>query len=215
MRCFVVGTNGCLDLRRRASALGWRVSPDWSRWLGSMVRCARGSAAPLQRSPVDWMPARIGKLSVGGGHRHPVTNRKASLMAGSLRRIYEHCGTRQEHSTLLLNGPGQGWLFAAFLLQRPRPEPASRLRSAKRDVSFLRSHARCRRYMSDCPTLLRRGIWIRSRRTGICCWGWLLAHVWPGGELFPSEQHLKVLANANSINAVIFNPFMHPFCSPS
>ena len=88
MRCFVVGTNGCLDLRRRASALGWRVSPDWSRWLGSMVRCARGSAAPLQRSPVDWMPARIGKLSVGVGHRHPVTNRKASLMTRSMRRVW-------------------------------------------------------------------------------------------------------------------------------
>jgi len=31
----------------------------------------------------------------------------------------------------------------------PQPEPASRLRSATRDVSFLRSDSRCRRYVSD------------------------------------------------------------------
>ena len=30
-----------------------------------------------------------------------------------------------------------------------QPEPASRLRSATRDVSFLRSYSRCRRYVSD------------------------------------------------------------------
>jgi len=30
-----------------------------------------------------------------------------------------------------------------------QPEPASRLRSATRDVSFLRSDSRCRRYVSD------------------------------------------------------------------
>jgi len=28
-------------------------------------------------------------------------------------------GTRQERSTLLLNGPGLGWLFAELLLQDP------------------------------------------------------------------------------------------------
>ena len=30
-----------------------------------------------------------------------------------------------------------------------QPEPASRLRSATRDVSFLRSDSRCRRYVND------------------------------------------------------------------
>jgi len=31
----------------------------------------------------------------------------------------------------------------------PQPEPASRLRSATRDVSFLRNDSRCWRYVSD------------------------------------------------------------------
>ena len=38
--------------------------------------------APLQQSSAGWMPARVGRLSAGVGHRHPVTIRKASLMAG-------------------------------------------------------------------------------------------------------------------------------------
>jgi len=32
---------------------------------------------------------------------------------------YEHCGTREEHSTLRLNAPGLGWLFAEILPQNP------------------------------------------------------------------------------------------------
>jgi len=32
---------------------------------------------------------------------------------------YEHCGTRQARSTLRLNAPGLGWLFAELLLQHP------------------------------------------------------------------------------------------------
>ena len=43
--------------------------------------------APLGRSSAGWMPARIGRLSAGVGRRHPVTIRKASLMAGSMRRF--------------------------------------------------------------------------------------------------------------------------------
>jgi len=33
------------------------------------------------------MPARIGRLSAGVGDRHPIAIRKASLMAGSMRRV--------------------------------------------------------------------------------------------------------------------------------
>jgi len=40
-------------------------------------------------------------------------------MAGSMRWECEHCGARQENSTLLLNVPGLGGLFAALLLQHP------------------------------------------------------------------------------------------------
>ena len=47
---------------------------------------ARDSVAPLRRSSAGWMLARIGRLSAGVGSRHPVTVRKASLMARSVRR---------------------------------------------------------------------------------------------------------------------------------
>ena len=87
MRCCAAGTNGCLDLRRRAFALDGRVSAEWDRCPGSMTRRARDNVAPLRRSSAGWMPARIGRLSAGVGHRHPVTIRKASLMAGSMRRV--------------------------------------------------------------------------------------------------------------------------------
>jgi len=82
MRCCAAGTNGCLDLRRRASALDGRVSAERSRCPGSMARGARDSVAPLRRSSAGWMPAMIGRLSAGVGRRHPVTIGKASLMGG-------------------------------------------------------------------------------------------------------------------------------------
>jgi len=62
----------------------------------------------------------------------------------------------------------------------PQMEPASRLKSVARDVSFLLSGSRCRRltYVSDLPNVTR-GIWARGTRTGshsryCSC---LLAHV--------------------------------------
>ena len=82
MSCCAVGTNGCLDLRRGATALVGRVSAEWSRCLGSMARRLRDSVAPLQRSSAGRMPARIGKLSTGVGRKHPVTIRMASLLVG-------------------------------------------------------------------------------------------------------------------------------------
>jgi len=71
MSCCAAGTNGCLDLRRRAFALGGRVSAEWSRCPGSMARRARDSVTPLRRSEAGWMPARIGRLSAGIGRKHP------------------------------------------------------------------------------------------------------------------------------------------------
>ena len=80
-------TNGCLDLRRRASALDVLVSAEWSRSSGSMARRTRDSVAALRRSSAGWMLARIGKLSAGVGRRHQATIRKASLMTESMRRV--------------------------------------------------------------------------------------------------------------------------------
>jgi len=82
------GTNGCLDLRRRAFALSEQVNAEWSRCPSSVAQHARDNVVPLrQSSAAGCMPARIGRLSVGAGRRHPVTIRKASLMAGSMRRV--------------------------------------------------------------------------------------------------------------------------------
>ena len=80
MSSCVVGTVGCLDLRRCASALNGRVSTEWSRCPGAMARCTRHNV--VWRSSIDWIPARIGRLSADVGRRHPVTIRKASFMAG-------------------------------------------------------------------------------------------------------------------------------------
>ena len=87
MGCCALSTNGCLDLRRRATALDEQVSAEWSKCLGSMARRARDSVAPLRRSSAGWMPARFGRLLAGVGRMHPVTIHKVSLMAGSMKRV--------------------------------------------------------------------------------------------------------------------------------
>jgi len=50
MSCCAEGKNGCLDLRRRASAPDGRVSAEWSRCPGSMAQRPRDIVAPLRRS---------------------------------------------------------------------------------------------------------------------------------------------------------------------
>jgi len=138
MRCCAAGTNRCLDFRRRAFALDGRVSAERTRCPGSMARRERDSVAPLRRSPAGWMPARVGKLSARVGRRHPVTICKASLMAGSMRRVWA-----LQHQTGAQNSAVE-YTKVRVVIRRvvapaPQPEPASRLRSATRDVSFLRS----------------------------------------------------------------------------
>ena len=86
--CCAGCTNECLDLGRRAIAPGGHVSAEWIRCPGSMARRARNNVAPLRRSSVGWMPARIGRLFAGVGRRHPVTIRKVSLMVGSTRLVW-------------------------------------------------------------------------------------------------------------------------------
>ena len=93
MSCYAVDTNGCVDLRRHASALDGRVSAEWNRCPGSTARRPRDRVAPLRRSSAGWMPARIVRLSTDVGRKHTATIRMASLMAGSLRWCcrYLHC----------------------------------------------------------------------------------------------------------------------------
>jgi len=86
MGCCAARTIGWLDLRRRAFPPGGQVGVVWSRWPDSMARHAKESVAHVRRSSAGWMLAKIGTLSVGVRRRHPVTIRKASLMAGSTWR---------------------------------------------------------------------------------------------------------------------------------
>ena len=135
MSCCAACTNGYLDLKRRAFALDGRVSAEWSRCLGSMARRARDNVVPLRRSSGSWIPTRIGRFSAGVGRRHPVTIRKASLMVGLIRRVWAlRRQTGAQYSAV-------EWTRARVAVRNvvapaPQPEPASRLRSATRDVSF-------------------------------------------------------------------------------
>jgi len=110
MRCCAADTNGCFDLRRRASALDGRVSAEWSRSPGSMARRARDSVAPLRRSAAGWMPARIGRLSAGVGRRHPVTiHNSQGVVDGGVDEVdMSTVAPVRRCSTLRLNGPGPG-----------------------------------------------------------------------------------------------------------
>ena len=168
-----------------------KVDAEWSRCPGSMARRPRDSVASLRWSSTGWMPARIGRLSAGVWRRHPVTIRKASLMASlmvddaGVSTVSSDSGvdkagmsgTRQERSTLLLNGSGLVRLLAALLLQHPNlsqwvTSGARRAMSGSCEVTQ-GVGGKC----ATCPTLLR-GIWARSRRAGFRCWSWLSAHVW-------------------------------------
>ena len=92
--CCAAGTNGCRDLRRRATALDGRVSAEWSRCPGSMARRPRDSVAPLRRSSAGWMPARVRRLSAGR------TQASSHNLQGFVDGGYEHCGTNQARSAL-------------------------------------------------------------------------------------------------------------------
>jgi len=174
MSCWAVGTNGCRNLRCHAFPLGGQVSAEWSRCPGSMGQCAK----TLRQSSAGWMPARIGRLSAGVGCRHPVTIRKGSLAAGSIRRLWDcdHCSTRQVRSTLRLNGPVVRWLFATLLLQHPSQSQQAASRVQRMMSAFCEVTQGVGSTWVCCPTLLW-GIWARSKRAGFHCCDWFLAHV--------------------------------------
>jgi len=120
------------------------------------------------------MPARIGRLSAGMGCRHPVTIRKASVIMGSIRRVWalQH-QTGAQHSAV----EWLGWLFATLLLQHPcqSQQAASgvwRVMLASCEVTQGVGGTR-----TTCPTVFR-GISARNRRAGFRCWSRLSAHVW-------------------------------------
>ena len=170
MGCCTAGTNECLDLRRRASALDGRVSAEWSRCPGSMARRPRDSSVPLRRSSAGWMPARIGRVSAGVGRRHPVTIRKASLMVGLMRRVraLRH-QTEAQYSAVEWTRVRVA--VCNIVAPAPQPESASRFRNATRDVSFLRSDSKCLRYVSDLSNITPR--YLGSEQKGRTSLLWL------------------------------------------
>ena len=157
-----VGTNGCLYFRYCASALDGWMSSEWNRCPCSMARRARDSVAPLGRSWAGWIPARIGRLFASIGRRYPVTIREASWMVGSIRRV-----RALQHQTGVQNSAVECTRarVAVCRVVAPAPQlaPESCLRSATRDVSFLRSDSKCRRYVRDLSNVTSRQLIFSSR----------------------------------------------------
>ena len=120
-----------------------------------MARRSRDSAVPYRRDSAGWVPARIGSMSAGVGRRYPVTIRKASLMLRSMRRVsaLQH-RTGAQYSAV--ESARNGVAVCNFVVPTSQPEPASRLKSAMRDVNFLQSGLRCRRYVSDLSSVTQR-----------------------------------------------------------
>ena len=141
------------------------VSVFSSRCPSSMARHAIDGVAPLRRSWAGWMPARIGRLSdvAEVGRRHPVTVRKASLMTGSMRRVWAlRNQTGGQYSAV-------EWYRAketirSVVAPELQPETASHLKSATCDVSFLRSASRWRRYASDLSNVTPRSLGSEQKR---------------------------------------------------
>ena len=97
------------------------------------------------------MPARIGRLSAGAGRKHPVTIHKASLM----RRVWALWHqTGAQYSAVECTRARVA--VRNNLDTAPQTEPASHLKSATCDVSFLQSDSRCQRYVSNLSNITPR-----------------------------------------------------------
>ena len=82
------GTNRRLDFSLSLLAVRGSVTCPYRMWPRSKeLPLTKDSVATWRRSSAGWMPERTGRLSVGVGRRHPVTMRKRSLRALSMRRV--------------------------------------------------------------------------------------------------------------------------------
>ena len=120
---------------------------------------------------VIWLP---GRLSAGVARKHPVTIRKASLMAGSMRRVWALWHQRGAQYSAV-EWTRTRWLFAQLLLQHPNRSQ----QAASGALHVMSTSCEVTQGVGDtsatCPTL-PRGIWARCRRAGFRCWSWLSAH---------------------------------------
>ena len=115
----------------------------------------------------------MGRLSAGEGRRHPVTIIKASwcgvIEAGVSTAAPDRCAV--PYSTV--ESARAKVAVRNIVAPTPQLEPASRLKSATRDVNFLPSDSRCRRYVSDLLTLLRGPRHLGSEQKGRVSSLWL------------------------------------------
>jgi len=142
------------------------VSAEWSRCLSSMSWRARDSVASLRRSSVGWMPARIQRLFTGVRCRHPVTIRKASLIAGQWGRC-EHCGTRQGAQYSAVESTRVRWLFSKLLLQHPSQAP----QECNTWCQLFTKWLRCQRYVTVLSNIPLR--YVGSEQKGRVLLFWL------------------------------------------
>ena len=105
MGCCAAGTNGCLDLRCHASAIGGEVSAKWRGCRGSMAWRARDSVAPL-RSTLRLNGPGLGWLSAELSLQHPKRIKQAA--SGARRMMSASCEVTQ--------GVGDEWATGPTLL---------------------------------------------------------------------------------------------------
>ena len=153
MRCCVAGTNGCLDLRCRAFALDGRVSAKWSKCPGFMARRTKrqcgSNATKLSRLDAceAWKVVRWCRMQASSHNSQGVVDGGVDEAVWALRHQ-----TGAQYSAVECTKARVA--IRRVVAPAPQREPASRLRSATHDVSFLRSDSRRRRYVSDLKYVL-------------------------------------------------------------
>jgi len=154
MSCCVAGTNGSLDLKCCAFALCGQVSADRSRCAGSMAR--RSGEYGSFATKIKRMDAckyrkvvRRCRTQASGDNQQGVVDGRVNEAAVS--------SVAPDRSPVLFGcvyqDQGGG---SRRCCSSTQPEPASRLKSATRDVSFLRSDSKCWRYGSDLSSVTPR-----------------------------------------------------------
>ena len=124
---------------------------------GPCARQARNSITRLRRSSVGKIPAKTNKLSIGVGHRHPVTMCKRSLIGLLISRVWA-----------LRHQKGEQYSAAKCTRARvavrnvvapaPQVDLANHLKSPTRVVDFLRSDSKCRQNVSALENFMPRYI---------------------------------------------------------
>jgi len=153
MSCCAAGTNGCLDLRHRAFALGEQVSAECSRCtvhapLHGVLETCGSFATKLSKLDFceDRKVVRWCRVQASSHNLQDVIDgriNEAGVSTAALDRRAVLCSIE--------------WVAVRNVVApAPQPEPASLLKSVTHDVNFLRSDSWCRRYLSDLSNVTPR-----------------------------------------------------------